>query len=203
MDTVFDTPSGTAPVRIVRAAFVLAVAVQLAGCSYVEMVQRHRRLRDAFEKQPRLGLVQEFAPEQCLQIIGGLQSDPNRDEPLAIIALSQRYARNEVVGWRMVPGSVGYYSVLLPEGHYDLLVLADLNRDGVFGNDEVVGRTPRGAPFAVERTRAADGFLLDGPALHLDYEHPSVEDLPVPIKVAVNSQVIASSTTNSSTPATG
>lgn len=192
MNTACNPPSGTALVRVVCATFVLAVAVHVTGCSYVEMVQRHRRLRDAFEKQPRLGLVQEFAPEQCLQIIGGVYSDPNRDAPLAIIALSQQYARNEVVGWRMVPGSVGYYSVLLPEGRYDLLVLADLNRDGVFGDDEVVGRTPRGAPFAVDRARAADGFLLDGPTLRLDYEHPSVEDLPVPIKVALNSQVITS-----------
>jgi triacylglycerol esterase/lipase EstA (alpha/beta hydrolase family) len=192
MNTASNTPRAMALVRVAGAAFVLAAAMHVTGCSYLEMVQRHRRLRDAFEQQPRLGLVQEFAPEQCLQIVGGLHSDPNRDEPLAIIALSQQYARNEVVGWRMVPGSVGYYSVLLPEGHYDLLVLADLNRDGVFGGDEVVGRTPPGTPFAVDRLRAADGFLLDGPALRLDYEHPSVEDLPVPIKVAVNSQVMTS-----------
>lgn len=182
----------TALVRVVGAAFVLAATVHLTGCGYLEMVQRHRRLREAFETQPRLGLVQEFAPEECLQIIGGLHSDPNRDEPLAIIALSQQYAPNEIVGWRMVPGSVGYYSVLLPQGHYDLLVLADLDRDGVFADDEVVGRTPPGAPFAVDPGRAADGILLDGPALRLDYEHPSVEKLPVPIKVAVNSQVITS-----------
>lgn len=192
MNSESSTHKVMAPVRVAGAAFVLAAAMHVTGCSYVEMVQRHSRLRDAFEKEPRLGLVQEFAPEQCLQIVGGLHSDPNRDEPLAIIALSQQYAPNEVVGWRMVPGSVGYYSVLLPEGHYDLLVLADLNRDGVFGDDEVVGRTPAGAPFAVDRVRSADGFLLDGPALRLDYEHPSVEDLPVPIKVGVNSQVINS-----------
>lgn len=183
------------PARVARAvagaACVVAVAVQITGCGYIEMVRRHRRLRDAFEKQPRLGLVQEFAPEQCVQIFGGLHSDPNRDEPLAVIALSQQYARNEIVGWRMVPGSVGYYSVLLPEGRYDLLVLADLNRDGVFGDDEVVGRTPPGAPFAVDPLRA-EGFILDGPDLRLDYEHPSVEELPVPIKVVVDSQVVPS-----------
>jgi pimeloyl-ACP methyl ester carboxylesterase len=190
--TASNTPSWTALIRVAGAAVVLAAAVHVSGCSYIEMVQRHRRLRDAFEKQPRLGLVQELAPEQSLQIIGGLQSDPDRDEPLAIIALSQQYARNEIVAWRMVPGSVGYYSMLLPEGQYDLLVLADLNRDGVFGNDEVVGRTPPDASFAVNPVLAVDGFTLDGPVLRLDYDHPAVEDLPLPIKVAVTNQVVAS-----------
>lgn len=179
-------------VRVAFAASLLAVAVLASGCSYVEMVQRHRQLREAFEKQPRLGLVQEFAPEQCLQVVGGLLTDPDRDEPLAIIALSQQYAHNEVVGWRMVPGSVNYYSVLLPEGDYDLLVFADLNRDNVFGDDEVVARTPPGSGLAVRRAQAKDGFLVDGPTLSLDYAHPSVEDLPVPIKVAVNDQVLTS-----------
>jgi pimeloyl-ACP methyl ester carboxylesterase len=192
MNNASHTASATTLRRVACVAFVVAAVMHLSGCAYLEMVQRHRRLRDAFEQQPRLGLVQEFAPEECLQVVGGLHSDPNRDEPLAIIALSQQYAHNEVVGWRMVPGSVGYYSVLLPAGQYDLLVLADLNRDGVFADDEVVGRTPSDAPFVVDPGRSPDGFLLDGPDLHLDYEHPLVEDLPVPIKVGVNSQVISS-----------
>jgi len=166
--------------------------MHIGGCSYIEMMQRHRRLRDAFEKQPRLGLVQEFAPEQSLQIIGGLQGDPNRDEPLAVVALSQQYAHNEIVAWRIVPGGVGYYSILLPQGHYDLLVLADLNHDGVFGKDEVIGRTPPDAPLAVNPSLSADGVNLDGPTLRLDCDHPSVEDLPVPIKVAVTDQVVPS-----------
>jgi pimeloyl-ACP methyl ester carboxylesterase len=183
---------GTAAVRVASAVLVLVVAVLATGCGYVEMVRRHRRLREAFEKQPRLGLVQEFAPEECLQVVGGLVTDPSRDEPLAILALSQQYAHNEVVGWRMVPGAVGYYTVLLPEGDYDLLVVADLNRDGVFGGEEVVGRTAPGAPLAVSRARSSDGYFVDGPTLRLDYAHPSVVELPVPLKVAVNDHIVSS-----------
>lgn len=156
------------------------------------MLQRHRRLRKEFERQPRLGLVQEFSPEQSLQVVGGLYGDEGHDEPLAIIALSQQYAHNEVVAWRMVPGAVNYYAVLLPEGTYDLLVFADLNRDGEFGDDEVVGRTAPGVPLVVSGALAKDGFLLDGPTLDLEYAHPTTEDLPVPVKVAVNDQVMAS-----------
>lgn len=178
--------------RVASAASALAVALLATGCGYVEMVQRHRRLRQAFEEQPRLGLVQEFAPEQCLQVVGGLYTNPSRDEPLAIIALSHQYTANEVVGWRMVPGAVNYYAVLLPEGSYDLLAFADLDHDDAFRADEVVGRTPPGAPFVVDRARAADGFFVDGPALRLDYEHPTVGGIPVPIEVAVNDQVVAS-----------
>ena len=170
----------------------MALVALTAGCSYMEMVRRHRRLRQAFKEQPRLGLVQEFAPEELLQVDGGLLTDPGRDEPLAIIALSQQYEPNEVVGWRMVPGSVNYYTVLLPEGDYDLLVFADLNRDDVFGDDEVVGRTPPGSVLAVRRAQAKDGFLVEGPTLHLDYTHPSAVDLAVPIKVAVDNQLVPS-----------
>jgi pimeloyl-ACP methyl ester carboxylesterase len=137
-------------------------------------------------------LVQEFAPEQLLQVVGGLLTDPARDEPLAIIALSQLDGSKEVVGWRMVPGAVGYYSVLLPEGTYDLLVFADLNRDNQFGDDEVVGRMEPGARLVISRAQAADGFFVDGPTLRLDYAHPSVEALPVPIKVAVDDHVVTS-----------
>jgi len=178
--------------RVALAAVTLALAAFASGCGYLEMVQRHRRLRQAFEEQPRLGLVQQFAPEQCLQVIGGLLTDPGRDDPLAIVALSQQYAANEVVGWRMVPGSVNYYSVQLPEGDYELLVFADLDRNGFFGDDEVVGRTPTGAGLTVRRAQAPDGFLLDGPTLALDYLHPSAEDLAVPIAVAADDQVRAS-----------
>jgi hypothetical protein len=155
--------SSTAQRRACRITALALPSLPVSGRNYIEMVQRHRQLREAFDKQPRLGLVQQFAPEQCLQIVGGLLTDPTRDEPLAIIALSQQYAHNEVVGWRMVPGAVGYYSVLLPEGTYDLLVFADLNRDDQFGDDEVVGRTPPGSGLAVRRAQAADGFPLDGP----------------------------------------
>src|SRR6185369_167846 len=102
----------TAPLQVASAVLLLAVVLVVSGCSYIEMLRRHQRLKAAFEKEPRLGLVQEFAPEQCLQIVGGLVTDPARDEPLAIIAVSQQYAPNEVVGWQMVPGAVGYYSVL-------------------------------------------------------------------------------------------
>ena len=171
---------------------MLLAVVVVSGCSYIEMLRRHQRLKAAFEKEPRLGLVQEFAPEQCLQIVGGLVTDPARDEPLAIIAVSQQYAPNEVVGWQMVPGAVGYYSVLLPEGTYDLLVFADLNRNDQFDDDEVVGRTEPGAQLVVSRAQAADGFFIDGPTLRLDYAHPSVENLPVPIKVAANDRVVPS-----------
>src|SRR5262249_38777135 len=103
MDAAFSAPSGTMLRRIAGAAMVLAVVVSCGGCSYIEMVRRHRRLVEAFEEQPRLGLVQELAPGQSLQIIGGLQGDPDRDAPLAIIAVSQQYAHNEIVAWRIVP----------------------------------------------------------------------------------------------------
>src|SRR4029450_10731009 len=43
--------------------------------------------------------------------------------------------------WKPVARAIEGYNVLLPEGGYDLLVLADLDRDGVFEATELVGRT--------------------------------------------------------------
>ena len=82
--------------RLWSGVLIWLAALSLPGCTYLEMMQRHRRLQEAFEKQPRLGLIQEFAPEECLQVVGGLLADPGRDEPLAIIATSHEYVRDEV-----------------------------------------------------------------------------------------------------------
>ena len=42
----------TAPLHVARAALLLAVVVLVSGCSYIDMVRRHRHLREAFEKRP-------------------------------------------------------------------------------------------------------------------------------------------------------
>lgn len=80
-----------------------------------------------------------------------------------------------------------YYSLFLPEGNYNLSFFADLNRDGFFGRDELVGRTNSGHSLSVKGENAEDNALVKGPEIRIDVDHPSRSDLPVHTRVMVQS----------------
>jgi len=62
------------------------------------------------------------------------------EQSFAVAAYSNRYTRNELVDSTHVARVGTHYGLNLPEGQYDLLVLADQDQNGTYSQSEVVGR---------------------------------------------------------------
>jgi pimeloyl-ACP methyl ester carboxylesterase len=184
------------PGAIRRGVAVALIAVLLAtlgnGCQYLGMVRARRAARAAFAREPRLGLLRTLTPEESLRLTGRVEGAEGRDEPLLVVAVGHRFATDEVVAWRLVARDVELYVLLLPEGDYDLLAFADLDRDGVFESTEMVGRTDPSARVHVSGVAARDGFLVDGPALRVDLARPATADVPIRIEVARSRNILPS-----------
>jgi pimeloyl-ACP methyl ester carboxylesterase len=162
------------------------------GCEYLGMVHRRRGMRAAFASEPRLALQRALTPEDSFRVAGRVTGTEHRDEPLLLVAVGHRFAQDEVVVWKLVARPVELYSILLPDGDYDLLVLADVDRDGVFESGELVGATDPATPVRVHADEARDGFLIDGPAIPLDPAHPRTSSVPIRIEVARSHNVLPS-----------
>ena len=133
----------------------ITIGATTSGCQFLGMVWQRRTMRAAFAREPRLALQRALAPEDCFSVTGRVAGAEAHDEPLLAVAIGHRFAVDEVVTSKLVARGPELYNVLLPEGGYDLLVLADLDRDGVFESAELVGRTDPSAPVQVGPGRPA------------------------------------------------
>lgn len=178
-------------IRLAGAAAAFVVLVP--ACSYLKWRREKSALRAELEKSPgNLALQKQFAPQDCFGLIGRITIPPEQKEPLLVAAFDHASPGQGVVGTREVVPAVGYYGMLLPAGSYDLYFFADLNRDGYFESDEVVGRTPPGTPFEVSRARAADGFTLEAPAITIDLANRRICETAIRVKVLPRPFVVES-----------
>ena len=136
---------------------------------------------------PGLELVQELAPEDCRRLQGNFVSGEDLPDPLLIVAVALPADRSEIAATRILRAPISGYAVLLPEGSYELLVFADIDGDGFFRRDEVVGRTGAGRAV-VSSARSSDGFSVEGPPIVLDFAHPASCDLSIDIKISLGSR---------------
>lgn len=189
------------PIRISVRAILVFLALILSfltcpGCGhisgYLGFLQRHKSLENTFHNQPRVALLRELSPEDCFVLQGTLALSGQREEPLLVVAVSDRFYEQEIVTtWTLRSPTLGY-TVFIPEGDYHLHIFADLDRNGYFDPQELIGRTPPGRPVQVTADRAVDGILVEGPAIPLDFDHPRVSDLLMRTKVTPHSFKFAS-----------
>ena len=170
----------------------MTVGAMGSGCQYLEMVQRRRAMRAAFASEPRLALLRSLAPEDAFHVTGRLAGAEGHDGPLLVVAISHHHAADEVVAWKPVARNVELYGLLLPEGDYELLVLADLDRDGVFESTDLIGRTDPSAPVQVGASAASDGFLIDGPTIRVDPREPGTTSVPIRVAATRTGNVVPS-----------
>src|SRR5262249_42559479 len=146
----------------------ITVAALTPGCQYLEMVRTRRGMRAAFAREPRLALQRALTPEDSFRVAGRGSGGEGRNDQLLAVAGGPRFSENEVVAWKLVARDVDLYSLLLPKGDYDLLVFADLDRDGVFESSELVGSTDPAVRVRVQADASRDGFAVDGPPITVD-----------------------------------
>jgi hypothetical protein len=109
-----------------------------------------------------LALRKEYAPQDCFGLSGRLFVPKRAEMDFLVAAFDHASGGRELVGSHEVGSHAAYYGVLLPSGSYDVLLFADLNRDGFYESDEVVARTPPEATALVAAGQSADGSWFRG-----------------------------------------
>src|SRR5262249_7202024 len=129
-----------------------------------------------------LALVKDYAPQDCFGLAGRIAVPQGAPGPLLVAAFAHG-PTHELVGSKEVVDATGYWGLLLPRGAYDVVFFADLNRNGFYESDEVVGRTPPESPVAVGPEQAPDGMLVSAPAVAIDLTRPDRVDVAVRVHV--------------------
>lgn len=152
------------------AAFLVLAA---SSCSYLDMMQQRSKWQSQFDRNPSQKLALRLAPEGVFAVEGTV---PRIDRPLLITAIVR--GTNEHIGAHVIVPTLGRYWLYLPAGTYDILAFADIDGDGTFSANELVGRSNADAPIVVDAARAQDDYLVPGPYLAIDLHHPIDAGIP-------------------------
>ena len=163
-----------------------------SGCDYLSFYTRKQHWGKIYESQPSMKVLKRLAPEDSLLLDGQVVQAQTRQEPLLFMAVCGQYRKNEIVAMRTLESPAGDYSVLLPPCGYALYIFSDLDQNGYFERDELVGQSPPEAQVIVAADRSRDGAVVEGPAISVDYEHPAKAGFRVRVKVRRTSNIFAS-----------
>ncbi len=153
--------------RVIITAALSSILLSVSACDYFGFYTRQAHWRQTFENFPSLSALNKLAPEDSLVLGGRLVKLQQRQEPMLLVAVSSRYQQNEKVAVVQLRTDA-YYLAFLPRGDYELFIFADLNRNGDFERDELIGR----ASVAVNPEHSKDGAVVEGPPITVDFEHP-------------------------------
>ncbi len=164
-----------------------------ARCSYLKWRREKKVEREELKKSPgNLVLEREYAPQNCFGLIGRVTLPDSVKGPALVAAFQHGSPAHELVASREVVKLTGYYGLLLPAGTYDLAFFADLNGNGFFETDEVIGRTPPDAPVVVGTAESKDGVSVAAPAVLLDAARPTTAEASIRVKVEPRPFVVES-----------
>lgn len=111
----------------------------LSGCAYVGTWAKQSYYSFQFRHSPRQRTSKHMLDRETFFVFGRvLGREVAADVPVAVLAVSQKPVAGEIVdASRSVRGG-SYYGLNLPAGSYQLVGVADLNRDGFYTENEVV-----------------------------------------------------------------
>jgi pimeloyl-ACP methyl ester carboxylesterase len=169
-----------------------ALALASSGCAYLKWRKDRSAGLAELKKQPSLLLEKEVLPENCFVLVGGPEYGPGERPQVLAAALDHSHLGHELVGSREVTPDRRVFGMLLPAGSYDLLYFADLNDDGYYSTNEVVGRTAPETPVRVDDSASSDGVIVPAPPVPLDLAGPSRAETSVHVKYNPDPMVVAS-----------
>jgi pimeloyl-ACP methyl ester carboxylesterase len=108
------------------------------GCGYINLISRQKVLESKIKTAPSVTLKKELNPDRCYTLYGTIKSVLLDKTPVAIVAFSFQYGKQELVDSHIMSDE-GYYSLFLPEGRFFLYAFSDLNHDNRFEIDECTG----------------------------------------------------------------
>jgi pimeloyl-ACP methyl ester carboxylesterase len=174
--------------RLSLIALFLSLAAVSAGCGYFGYYTSQAHWHKTFDTFPSVAALNKIDPKDSLVLSGSIIRKQTVREPLLIVAVSNRYEKNEKVVLVQVPASSDSYTAFLPRGEYSLFVFADLDHDGTFQKEECVGS----APAIVEPEYSKGGMVVDGPTVIADDAKPRETDFRVREEVRPTSYIYTS-----------
>jgi hypothetical protein len=156
-----------------------------SGCAYMDYWTKQSELKSEMKENPSVALLRELTPENVYSIYGRFDGYGKRKEPLLIVAVSRELGKTEIVVNRILYAPAAGYVLGLLKGTYDVFVVADLDGNGFYDQNEVVGRTHADTPLKVSPDRARDNGSFAGPVIALDFSKP--RDLALPLHVKTRS----------------
>jgi len=132
----------TRPTAPARVTLSLVLACLLCSCTYLKYASVQAEYARIQIAEPGQVNVKHMIDRETYFIHGRSIDSKSQFAGLAkaIAAYSSKYQSNERVDTIHFEVAGSHYGMNLPEGHYDLLVFADIDGDGVFGPTEVVGK---------------------------------------------------------------
>jgi len=173
-----------------RAALLILMLLSLcltAGCDYVGFYSRQTAWRAMYENQPRMSFIQRFAPGDSILVSGSIEKVEESRGPLLLAAVSSQYRENEIVALTTVRNPRDGYTLFLPKGDYGLFLFADLNGNGLFERNELVGQ----ASVIVDSAGSRAGVLTPPPIV-ADYTQPGKTVFRMRVRVQAASYVYPS-----------
>jgi pimeloyl-ACP methyl ester carboxylesterase len=151
---------------------ILCLALTLSGCGYFGYYTRKAVLQTTFDNIPSMSALNQVRPEDSLVVAGSISKPPDRQEPLLLVAVSNKYRKNEKVVLLQLPATDNFYMAFLPKGEYELMIFADLDNNRDFEWNELVGRVT----VNVDPGTSQNGTIFTGPTITADFDHPGKVD---------------------------
>jgi pimeloyl-ACP methyl ester carboxylesterase len=168
--------------RITIGVLILIIPViLLSGCGYFKMAHNELTSWASHKWGPSQKSTKRANPEKNLLVSGRVVADEERDIPVAVVAVSDRFVENEVVDICMM-SSPGYYSMYLPEGSYRFMVFADLNGNKYFDEDELVGNHDGFKPVIVKVSDSGER-IIDNVDMNVSLDKARKADLAIHMRV--------------------
>lgn len=130
------------PTASARLALIVCMAFCISSCTYLKysLVQaEYARIQNAEPGQLNVKHMIDretyFVNGRSVDVAGNYAGLPK-----AIAAFSSKYQANERVDTMYFEVAGSHYGLNLPQGHYDLVIFADIDGDGRFESSEVVGQ---------------------------------------------------------------
>jgi pimeloyl-ACP methyl ester carboxylesterase len=127
---------------IINTLWCLALCFLLSSCTYLKYTSVQASYSQIQDADPSQTNLKHMLDSETFLVIGKTldESDSYVGMSLAIAAYSDKYKSNERVDTMFSRGNTGiHFGLNLPEGVYDILVYADINKDDVFEQTEIVG----------------------------------------------------------------
>ncbi|WP_146180182.1 DUF413 domain-containing protein [Opitutus sp. ER46] len=127
------------------AAGSLVACVVGSGCQYLGTVAREGRYALRQQRNPEQRVYKHMLTRQTFYVFGVIRPETVNvpaDLPLAVAAIAAGPVAGEVVDVNHVSRAESYYGLNLPDGSYQLVVLADANRDGFYEPAEAIAVRP-------------------------------------------------------------
>ena len=147
----------------------------LSGCSYLGHAAKQAGLSVLHRQAPVQRVYKHMLTAENFFVFGKVKNgDDLNEEATAVVAVSDLYESDEVVDVCQFSRISSFYGLYLPAGEYRLLVVSDLDRDGYYQKNEVVG----GRRISLNPTSSPEKVVSD---FDLDLDTPF--SLPAPLSL--------------------